>query len=212
MSVDECRVLDFPKIKDHRGNLTFLEGHWHVPFDIKRVYYLYDVPGGESRAGHAHRLLTSVIIAINGSFDVHLDDGKEKRIHRLSRANEGLYLCTGIWRELHNFTSGSVCLVLASEPYDEGDYYRSYPGFLKAGTRRSIPQVKSVTQGVPFLDLKAAYLELKPQLDEAVARGLTVAGTSLGTSLDTSRLSSRCIRNPLTVSVWPMAWRVLSWR
>ena len=124
MSLDDCKLIEFPKIKDHRGNLTFLEGNRHVPFDIKRVYYLYDVPGGESRAGHAHRVLASVIIAINGSFDVLLDDGKQQQTHRLSRANEGLYICPGIWRELHNFTSGSVSLVLASELYDEGDYFR----------------------------------------------------------------------------------------
>jgi len=132
MGIDSCRLIEFPKIKDHRGNLSFLEGGRHVPFDIKRVYYLYDVPGGESRAGHAHRALASVIIAINGSFDVLIDDGREQRTHRLSRANVGLFLCPGIWRELHNFTSGSVCLVLASELYDESDYFRDYDGFLQA--------------------------------------------------------------------------------
>lgn len=132
MGIDACRVLEFPKIKDHRGNLTFLEGGRHVPFEIRRVYYLYDVPGGESRAGHAHQALASVIIAINGSFDVVIDDGRQRRTIRLSRANEGLYLCPGIWRELHNFTSGSVSLVLASEFYDENDYYRDYDVFVKA--------------------------------------------------------------------------------
>lgn len=132
MAIGDCRMIEFPKIIDHRGNLSFIEGNRHVPFDIKRVYYLYDVPGGESRAGHAHRELQSVIIAINGSFDVHIDDGRDSRVQRLSRANEGLYLCQGIWRELHNFTSGSVCLVLASELYDEADYYREYPGFINA--------------------------------------------------------------------------------
>jgi len=132
MSINDCRIIEFPKIRDHRGNLSFIEGNRHVPFDIKRVYYLYDVPGGESRAGHAHRALASVIIAINGSFEVNIDDGKEQRTHRLSRANEGLYLCPGIWRELSNFTSGSVSLVLASEPYDESDYFREYPDFIQA--------------------------------------------------------------------------------
>jgi hypothetical protein len=130
--IADCHLLEFPKIKDHRGNLTFVEGGRHVGFEIKRVYYLYDVPGGESRAGHAHRTLASVIIAINGSFDVRLDDGNEKRTQKLSRANEGLYLCPGIWRELDNFTSGSVCLVLASEFYDESDYYRDYEEFKQA--------------------------------------------------------------------------------
>jgi len=132
MGIGNCKILEFPKIVDHRGNLSFIEGNSHLPFGIKRVYYLYDVPGGESRAGHAHKVLSSVIIAINGSFDVLIDDGKERILHRLSRANEGLYLCPGIWRELHNFTSGSVCLVLASELYDESDYYREYSAFIKA--------------------------------------------------------------------------------
>jgi len=132
MSVEECVLIEFPKIRDHRGNLSFLEGSRHVPFEIKRVYYLYDVPGGESRAGHAHKALSSVIIAVNGSFDVLVDDGVAQKTHRLSKANEGLFLCRGIWRELHNFTSGSVCLVLASEYYDEGDYFREYADFLQA--------------------------------------------------------------------------------
>lgn len=140
MSINECRLIEFPKIKDQRGNLTFIEGSRHIPFDIKRTYYLYDVPGGESRAGHAHRQLASVIIAINGSFDVHIDDGRNKRIQPLSRANQGLYLCPGIWRELHNFTSGSVCLVLASEYYDEGDYFREYSDFIKALEAGVVPR------------------------------------------------------------------------
>jgi glyoxylate utilization-related uncharacterized protein len=134
-SINDCHLIELPKVKDHRGNLTFIEGGQHVGFDIKRVYYLYDVPGGESRAGHAHRELASVIIAINGSFDVVIDDGKARRTQRLSRANEGLYLCPGIWRELDNFTSGSVCLVLASTHYEESDYFRDYPEFVQAAAR-----------------------------------------------------------------------------
>ena len=130
--ISACRLIEFPKIMDHRGNLTFIEGEGHVAFPIRRVYYLYDVPGGSSRAGHAHRQLSSVIIAINGSFDVLIDDGKERRVQRMARANEGLFLCPGIWRELDNFTSGSVCLVLASEHFEESDYIREYPDFLQA--------------------------------------------------------------------------------
>jgi hypothetical protein len=130
--ITDCHLIQLPKIKDHRGNLTFIEGGRHVDFDIKRVYYLYDVPGGESRAGHAHRALASVIIAINGSFDVLIDDGEARMTHRLSRGDEGLYLCPGIWRELEHFTSGSVCLVLASELYDEADYFRDYSDFIQA--------------------------------------------------------------------------------
>jgi dTDP-4-dehydrorhamnose 3,5-epimerase-like enzyme len=132
VSVNDCRLIELPKIKDHRGNLTFVEEQRHVPFDLKRVYYLYDVPGGETRGGHAHRALHQLIIAVNGSFEVVLDDGKDRVVHRLSRANEGLYVCPWTWRELQAFTSGSVCLVLASEVYDEADYLRDYDEFLAA--------------------------------------------------------------------------------
>lgn len=114
---------------DPRGNLTFLEGGLHVPFDIRRVYYLYDVPGGSHRGGHAHKELQQLIIALTGSFDVILDDGRDRRRTRLDRAYRGLYVAPMIWRELRNFTSGSVCLVLASAPFDEDDYFRDYSTF-----------------------------------------------------------------------------------
>ncbi len=135
MKLSECKILTFPKIPEPRGNLSFIEGGHHVPFDIARVYYLYDVPGGESRGGHAHKALHQVIIAINGSFNVEIDDGLNKKSVQLCRANEGLYIVPGIWRELTNFTSGSVCLVLASRPYEESDYYRDYGQFLNAVQR-----------------------------------------------------------------------------
>jgi dTDP-4-dehydrorhamnose 3,5-epimerase-like enzyme len=132
MSIDDCRVIDLPKISDPRGNLTFVEGGTHIPFDVQRVYYLYDVPGGAERGGHAHKALRQLIIAMTGSFDVVLDDGrKKKRIH-LNRAYTGLYVCPMIWRELDNFSSGSVCMVLASNRYDESDYFRDYQQFLSA--------------------------------------------------------------------------------
>jgi WxcM-like, C-terminal len=118
-----------PKIEDVRGNLTFIEGINHVPFEIKRVYYLYDVPGGESRGGHAHKELEQFIIAANGSFDVILDDGFNKERHHLNRSYYGLYIPNMIWRELDNFSSGSVCLVLASEHYEEDDYIREHESF-----------------------------------------------------------------------------------
>jgi len=137
--VEDCRLTELPKVKDHRGNLTFIEGGRHVGFDIRRVYYLYDVPGGESRGGHAHRSTSEFIIAVNGSFEVLLDDGRERITRRLSRSNEGLMLNPGIWRELHGFTSGSVCLVLASEPFAEEDYIRDYAEFLRALAAGELP-------------------------------------------------------------------------
>jgi hypothetical protein len=132
MSIDSCKILDLPIIHDPRGNLTFVEGHVHVPFDIKRVYYLYDVPGGSERGGHAHKNLNQFIVAISGSFDVLLDDGQNKKRIHLNRSYNGLYICPMIWRELDNFSSGAVCMVLASMKYDEDDYYREYPEFMRA--------------------------------------------------------------------------------
>jgi hypothetical protein len=130
--IEKCKLLDLPKITDPRGSLTFVESRSHVPFDIERVYYLYDVPGRSERGGHAHKNLEQLIIAISGSFDVVIDDGyTKKRIH-LNRSYFGLYICPMIWRRLDNFTSGSVCMVLASQIYDEKDYYRNYEEFLGA--------------------------------------------------------------------------------
>jgi len=132
MSLAECRIIDLPIIKEPRGNLTFIEGGRHLPFEIKRVYYLYDVPGGAERGGHAHRNLHQLIVAMSGSFDVVLNDGtQEKRFH-LNRSYFGIYVCPMIWRELDNFSSGSVCLVLASNLYDEADYFRDYNAFRQA--------------------------------------------------------------------------------
>lgn len=125
------RIIELPKVADPRGNLTFIEGQQHVPFPIQRVYYLYDVPGGESRGGHAHRQLEQLIIAASGSFDVVLDDGLRRERHFLNRSYFGLYVPRMVWRELENFSSGSVCLVLASEHYDAADYYRNYEEFLE---------------------------------------------------------------------------------
>ena len=132
MTLSKCKIISLPKIQDPRGNLTFIEGGTHVDFDIQRVYYLYDVPGGSSRGGHAHKALRQLIIAMSGSFDVLLDDGQEKRTFHLNRSYVGLYVCPMIWRELDNFSSGSVCMVLASNHYDEADYFRDYDNFLRA--------------------------------------------------------------------------------
>ena len=130
MSIDLCKMVGLPKISDPRGNLTFVEGGQHIPFDIKRVYYLYDVPGGAERGGHAHKELHQLIVAMSGSFDVLLDDGRQKKRYHLNRSYNGLYVCPMIWRELDNFSSGSVCMVLASNRFHESDYYRDYNEFL----------------------------------------------------------------------------------
>lgn len=132
MNIDLCRIIDLPRIHDPRGNLTFIEGCNHVPFDIQRVYYLYDVPGGAERGGHAHKALHQLIIAMSGSFDVVLDDGNEKKRIHLNRSYNGLYVCPMMWRELDNFSSGAVCMVLASNRYSEDDYYRDYDAFIAA--------------------------------------------------------------------------------
>ena len=127
--LDLCRIIEFPKVADRRGNLTFIDGGIQIPFRFQRVYYLYDVPGGESRGGHAHRKLEQVIIALAGSFDVLLNDGMGEERFRLSLPNFGLYIPTMVWREIELFSSGSVCLVLASSPYDESEYIRDYEEF-----------------------------------------------------------------------------------
>lgn len=132
MTIEKCQIIDLPKIHDPRGNLTFVEGGVHIPFDIRRVYYLYDVPGGSERGGHAHKQLHQLIVAMSGSFDIVLDDGYAKKRVHLNRSYSGLYVCPMIWRELDNFSSGAVCMVLASNRYDEDDYYRDYEQFIRA--------------------------------------------------------------------------------
>ncbi|MGA8895739.1 MAG: FdtA/QdtA family cupin domain-containing protein [Planktothrix agardhii] len=132
MNIKQCYIIQLPKITDARGNLTFVEGNKHIPFDIKRVYYLYDVPGGSERAGHAHQQLQQLFIAMSGSFDLHLDDGYTKQTYHMNRSYYGLYVGPMIWRDLDNFSSGAVCMVLASHYYDESDYYRDYQDFIKA--------------------------------------------------------------------------------
>ncbi len=129
-NVFDCSVLELPKIHNRAGNITVLDhADGIIPFDIKRIYYLFDVPGGESRGGHAHKNLHQIIIAASGSFDVIIDDGKIKRSIVLNRPNYGLYVPSGIWRDLENFSSGSVLLVMASEKYEENDYIRAYEDY-----------------------------------------------------------------------------------
>lgn len=132
LSVDDCKLLELPVVHNPQGNLTFIEEERHVPFPIARVYYLYDVPGGAMRGGHAHRRLEQLIVAISGSFDVIVDDGSERRTVTLNRSRVGLYMPPMIWRELVNFSSGAVCVVLASAYYDEADYFRDYDDFKAA--------------------------------------------------------------------------------
>jgi WxcM-like, C-terminal. len=129
-SIYNCNVLELPKVHNRAGNITVVEPHIHIPFDVKRTYYLYDVPGGESRGGHAHYELSQLIIAASGSFDILLDDGLNKKTVTLNRPYFGLYIVPGIWRELINFSSGAICLVLASHKYDEADYIRNYADFI----------------------------------------------------------------------------------
>lgn len=130
MDLNECSIINLPKIVDPRGTLTFLEGGRHIPFAVKRVFYLYDVPGGAERAGHALKRCHQFLIAMSGSFDVSVFNGKEKKKFHLNRSYYGLHLPPMFWREMDNFSSGSVCLVLASECYSEDDYYRQYKDYL----------------------------------------------------------------------------------
>lgn len=132
MAIQECRLIQLPKITDPRGNLTVIEDNSPIPFAIKRIYYLYDVPGGASRAGHALKSCQKFVIAASGSFDVTLDDGDRRHRFHLNRSYKGLYVPPLIWREIDNFSSGSVCLVIASDYFDEADYYRDYMEYLRA--------------------------------------------------------------------------------
>lgn len=130
-TIHDCKLLDFPKNHQLNGNLTSITNNVEVPFDIKRIYYLYDVPGGNSRGGHAHKDLHQIMIALSGSFTVTLDDGAQKKSFQLYQPYQGLLIPPGLWRDLDTFSSGSICMVLASEMYDEHDYFRDYEAFLK---------------------------------------------------------------------------------
>ncbi|TAE29701.1 MAG: WxcM-like domain-containing protein [Candidatus Kapaibacterium sp.] len=131
-SLADCRIIDLPKISDPRGNLTFIEGEGrHIPFDIKRAYWIYDVPGGEKRGGHAYKELHEFIIALSGSFDVVLDDGNERKVFSLNRSYFGLYVPNMVWRQLENFSTNGVTLILASTAYNPDDYIRDYEQFTK---------------------------------------------------------------------------------
>lgn len=130
-TVNDCYVIDISKIHNEAGNISIIENGENIPFDIKRIYYLYDVPSGEVRGGHAHYNLEQYIIAASGSFDITLDDGRNKRRITLNRPNLALHIVSGLWREIDNFSSGAICLVLASHNYNEKDYIRDYSKFLE---------------------------------------------------------------------------------
>lgn len=132
MSLNQRRIIDLPKVHDPRGNLTFIEGGTHIPFKIKRVFYLYDVPGGESRGGHSNIKTHQFLVAVSGSFDVITSDGQSRNTFTLNRSYYGLYIPPMIWREIENFSSGAVCLVLASEKYSNSDYIRDWDTYINA--------------------------------------------------------------------------------
>ena len=135
MSIHDCKIIDFPKITDPRGNLSFVENGRPVPFVIQRAYWIYDVPGGEVRGGHAYKELHEFFIALSGSFDVILNDGQNTRVLTLNRSYSGLYVPSMIWRRLENFSTNAVCLILASMPYNEDDYLRDFKIFQEAKMR-----------------------------------------------------------------------------
>lgn len=131
MSVELAQLVSLPRITDPRGNLSFIEAGRPVPFEIRRAYWIYDVPGGETRGGHAYRTLQECFVALSGSFDVHLDDGRQRRTVSLNRSYLGLVVPRMLWRRLDNFSTNAVCLILASDYYDADDYIRDYAGFLR---------------------------------------------------------------------------------
>ncbi len=135
MSVEDCRLVNLPKYSDDRGSLSFVEGGRHIPFDIRRVYYLYDMPVDAERGAHGHLALEQLIVPISGAFDIILDDGTRKKVVHLDNPAQGLYVCPMMWRNLCNFTSDAVVLVFASLPYDEADYFRDYNDFIKAAVK-----------------------------------------------------------------------------
>jgi hypothetical protein len=135
-SINDTQIINLNQVGDRKGHISVVENYVSIPFDIKRVYYLYDVPGGEKRGGHAHKELQQLIVAASGSFNIIVDDGNLSKTYTLNRPDVGLYFPAGLWRDINNFSSGAICLVLASQPYEEGDYIRDFKKFklYKSGT------------------------------------------------------------------------------
>lgn len=140
MDINDCRIIELPKFSDARGNLSFAENNAHIPFEMRRTYWIYDVPGGEERGGHAYRENQEFIVALSGSFDVILDDGTEQKTFHLNRSYYGLYIPRGIWRQMSNFSTNSLALILSSTDYDVNDYIRDYEEFkkMKANEKHSL--------------------------------------------------------------------------
>jgi hypothetical protein len=147
-SVYDCVILPLSKIHNRAGNITIVEGQTNIPFDVRRIYYLYDIPGGEDRGGHAHKALNQLIVAASGSFNVLLDDGQNKKIVTLNRPDYGLMVVPGIWRELFEFSSGAICLVLASHKYDKDDYMRNYDQFVNFLNNKDIIQTNNINDNL----------------------------------------------------------------
>lgn len=137
MQTRRWKPIEMLKIADARGNLSVIEGGVHIPFEVARVYYIYDVPSGSTRAGHAHRQLRQLFLALSGSFSLHLEDGRDKETLLLNRPHTGILVEPGVWREINNFSGGAVCMVLASHRYDESDYIRNYDDFMIYAAQRT---------------------------------------------------------------------------
>ncbi len=193
MLMKECRIIELPKIHDPRGNLTFLQNPDHIPFKIERVFWVYDVPGGEVRGGHAFKKQEQFIIAISGSFDVVIDDGNKKQIFHLNRSYQGLHIPAGKWRSMENFSTNSLALVLSSTPYDADDYIRSYDDYINNNCSVSnIPTIKKKKEERVKVDLTRTSIDdcriLELDINHRDKGNITVVENNNEVSFDISRV------------------------